>query len=166
MIRLARSGDIPALAEIYNYEVLNGVATFDVEARSYSDRLAWFNAHQGKYRLLVYDEGVIKGYASLSRYHDRKAFDCTAEISVYVGKDFRGKGIGKALAKEVLFLAEKDKAFVSVVSQIEASNAVSRRLHEELGFKYVGTLKDAGIKFGKRLSLDIYQYFIGENKGE
>lgn len=161
MIRLAREEDIPALTEIYNYEILNGVATFDVEKKTYEDRLSWFKAHGGKYRLIVSEEnGVVEGYASLSPYHPRKAFECTAEISVYIGKEYRGRGIGKALAKEIMFAAEKEKNFVSIVSQIESSNAVSKRLHEELGFEYVGTLKDAGIKFGKRLSLDIYQYML------
>lgn len=165
MIRLAVRDDIPALADIYNYEVLNGVATFDTDEKSYEDRLAWFNLHVGKYRLIVSEEGgIIKGYASLSPYHPRKAFCCTAEISVYVGKGYRGKGVGKALLKEILSLAEKDDAFISIVSQIESSNEISGRLHKELGFKYVGTIKDAGVKFKRRLSLDIYQYFIGENQ--
>lgn len=163
MIRLAAKGDIPALTEIYNYEVLNGVATFDMDEKSFEDRLAWFNLHVGKYRLIVFEEeGIIKGYASLSPYHPRKAFGCTAEISVYVGNNFRGLGIGKALMRELLSLAEKDNAFISIISQIESSNVVSEKLHAEFGFKYVGTIKDAGVKFGKRLSLDIYQYFIGE----
>lgn len=164
MMRAAVREDIPALMDIYNFEVLNGVATFDTDEKTYEERLAWFNLHVGKYRLIVFEEDkVIKGYASLSPYHPRRAFDCTAEISVYVGKDFRNSGVGKALMKEILSLAERDGEFISIISQIESSNAVSERLHKELGFKYAGTLKDAGFKFGKRLSLDIYQYFIGEN---
>jgi len=147
--------------EIYNYEVLNGVATFDTEVKTYSDRLDWFNAHSGKYRLIVSEEkDSVQGYASLSPYHQRKAFFPTAEISVYVDKDCRGRGVGKALMRAILSIAKEEKSFAAIVAQIASENAVSKRMHEEFGFKYVGTLSDVGVKFGRFLSLDIYEYSL------
>lgn len=161
MIRPAEERDVSSLMAIYNYEVLNGLATFDTRVKTYDERLSWFNAHSGKYRLSVYEEGgAVLGYASLSPYNERGAFSHTAEISVYVERNSRGKGIGKALMAEILSEAERDGEFSVVISQITAGNTVSRNLHAALGFKYAGTLDGVGFKFGKRLSLEIYEYFI------
>lgn len=161
MIRLAEEGDVKSLMEIYNYEVLNGTSTFDTEAKTYSERLKWFSAHTGKYRLIVSEEnGIALGYASLSQYHPRKAFFPTAEISVYVNKNCRGRGVGKELMRGILSVAKKEKSFATIVAQITSENAVSKRLHEEFGFKYVGTINDVGFKFNRFLSLDIYEYSL------
>ncbi len=161
MIRLANEGDIPALRDIYNYEILNNTATFDCDEKSYGDRVKWFNEHRGKYRLLVWDEdGTVGGYATLSVYNVRRAFFKTAEISVYIKKDFQGRGIGFALSEELLREAKEEKLFSTVVSQVTSDNFISKKLHKKLGFEYVGTLKDVGEKFGRSLSLDIYEYYL------
>lgn len=161
MIRLAEERDVESLMEIYNYEVLNGVSTFDTEVKTYDERLCWFKAHADKYRLIVSEEnGKTLGYASLSPYNLRGAFYPTAEISVYVDKNCRGRGVGKALMRRMLSIAKEEKSFSTILAQITSENAVSKRLHEELGFKYVGTLNDVGFKFNRFLSLDIYEYSL------
>ena len=82
-IRTAQLADLPQLKAIYNHAVAHSTATFDLYPRDDADRLAWFQAHQGKYALLVCEtDGVIAGYASLSRYRERPAFDGAAEISI------------------------------------------------------------------------------------
>ena len=83
MIRRAELKDIPALMDIYNDAILHTTATFDTEVKDYEDRLAWFHAHTGQYVIFVYEEaGTVAGYASLSRYRERKAFDPAVEMRV------------------------------------------------------------------------------------
>lgn len=161
MIRIAQIEDVPALRDIYNYEILNNTASFDDEEKSMEDRLAWFHAHTGKYRLLVYEENEeILGYASLSQYRPRGAYDHTAEISVYVRKDSQGRSIGSALMKELLKQAKEERLFEEIVSLVTASNEVSNKLHDKFGFRLVGVLSNVGKKFGKKLSVNIYQLSI------
>lgn len=158
MIRRAEQSDLKQIGEIYNYEILNGTSTFDTETKDEKYFLEWFKAHEGKYRIIVYEKDkVILGYASLSVYNARGAFSATSEISVYVKKNSRGKGIGTALMSEILREAKNENSFSAIISQITGDNIVSRLLHETFGFQFVGRLKKVGFKFGKPLDLDIYQ---------
>ena len=72
-IRTAERRDLSAMLDIYNYEVKNGTATFDVEPRAGAAGEAWFAAHNtGNHPLLVAEEdGKVLGYASLSPYRGR-----------------------------------------------------------------------------------------------
>lgn len=163
MIRWAKIEDLHEMLDIYNYEVVNGVATFDEVPVTYEQRKEWFNVHKGKYILLVEEQdGKIAGYASVSKLFPKPAYDISGEVSVYVGKDFRGQGIGKALLKELLVQTEKEGNFVSLFSLITGTNEASIHLHEKLGFTYAGVLKESGMKFGKHLDVVIYRYGFNE----
>lgn len=158
LIRKARLADLPQLQDIYNDAVLHSTATFDVSPRSDADCLTWFHAHQGKYLLLVYEiDGGIAGYASLSRYRERPAFDGAAELSIYLHPDFRGQHIGHALMRDILAFAAQQPDIDTVISLITSENAISIHLHEAFGFSLCGVIRHCGRKFGRCLDLSIYQ---------
>lgn len=158
MIRRAVRSDIPQLMDIYNDAILHTTATFDTETKDMENRVAWFEEHQGHHVLFVYElDGCVAGYASLSRYRERKAFDSAVEISIYIHKDYRGRGIGRSLMQETLSFAKECEAIETVISLITSENEVSIRMHEAFGFSYCGQIRNAGIKFGKKLSLNAYQ---------
>lgn len=164
-IRKAREEDISQLQDIYNEAILHTVATFDTEIKDRKNREKWFAEHTGKHVIFVWEqEGVVKGYSSLSRYRDRKAFDGTVEISVYIGADYRGQGIGKALMKEALSFAERAEGITEVVSLITGENKTSIELHEKLGFVYCGQFRNVGQKMGRMLDLNFYQYVPAASK--
>ena len=161
MIRIAERRDIPAMTEIYNEQVRNGTATFDLEECSIGNRTAWFEAHTGRYVLLVDErEGEIAGYASLSQYRVKPAYDSTVELSVYVAPAFRGQGVGRGLMKALLARARADESLHTVVSVITEGNAVSCRLHESLGFTHCGTVREAGRKLGRWIGIETYQIMV------
>lgn len=158
MIRRAEIKDIPVLMEIYNDAILHTTATFDTETKDYKDRLAWFHEHTGRYVIYVYEEaGAVMGYASLSRYRDRKAFDPAVEISLYIHGEYRGRGIGRKLMEQALAFAKECREIGTVISLITSENEVSIHLHESMGFSYCGQIRNAGVKFGKNLNLNAYQ---------
>lgn len=159
MIRKAKPEDLEQLKNIYNDAVLHTVATFDTEVKDDANRLQWFREHEvSPYVIFVEEkEGVICGYASLSRYHDRKAFDKTVEISIYIDEGFRGQGIGKALMAHTLEYAKAHPDIATVVSLVTGENATSIHLHELFGFVYCGQLKNVGYKHGRWLDLNSYQ---------
>lgn len=163
MIRLAVREDIPQLMEIYNYAVINTTATFDMECVNYENRVKWFEEHEVSPYVLYVDvdeeagDEVVTGYASLSLYRERKAFSKTVEVSIYIKKEFQGKGIGKLLMKKVLdYAAENDKIHL-VVSLIEGSNQTSINLHKKFGFEFCGKTHEVGYKFDKWLDLEMYE---------
>lgn len=148
-IRPANEADIPAITFIYNDAILNTTATFDTEIKSEEDRLQWLRSHDDKHPVLVAEkEGAVVGWASLTRWSDRCAYDSTAESSVYVHPAYRQQGVGKNLM-EVLVLEGKRAGLHSLLARITHGNEQSIYLHERLGFELIGTLKEVGVKFGK-----------------
>lgn len=159
IIRTAKISDLQELMDIYNYEVLNGVATFDMEPKSLEERKEWFEAHSSaKYPLIVAEiDGKVAGYASLSKYRERAAYQTTVELSVYINREYRGQGVATALMEHILDMARKEESIHTVVSVITAGNAISARLHEKFGFEYCGTIAEVGMKFGKYLGIEHYR---------
>ncbi len=159
-IRAAKREDLPALLEIYNAEVLQGTATFDLETKTPEQWEQWFEAHQGAGRLLLTAEmdGCAVGYATLSQYRDRKAYDSTAEVSVYVAANCRRQGVATALMEQLLSCAQAEPQLHLhlLVSVITGENEKSCRLHEKFGFVHSGTLPEVGRKFDRWLSVETY----------
>lgn len=161
-IRIAQEGDVPYLLDIYNYEVLHGEATFDINPRTLSERLDWYYAHNvGNHPLIVaVEDGHAVGYACLSPYRVKEAYAATVELSVYVHKDYRKRGIARKLMLHILSMAREDKRIHTVISVITGGNQASVHLHEELGFLHCGTIKEVGVKFGKYLDIENYQMMV------
>ncbi|MBO5254092.1 MAG: N-acetyltransferase [Clostridia bacterium] len=157
-IRKAVLEDLPALLDIYNHEVLNGTATFDLTPQTLPQRRMWFDAHNTEnHPLFVYDaDGVVAGYVSLSDYREKEAYRSTVELSVYVHPAHRGKGLATELMGFILDEARRDDSIHTVVSVITSGNTASVRLHEKFGFTFGGTIKEVGKKFGEYLDIDNY----------
>lgn len=161
-IRAAVQADLPKLLEIYNYEVKNGVATFDTEPLTLEERQPWFDAHNVANHPLIVAEigGVPAGYASLSAFNPKDAYASTVELSVYVDPERRGQGIGRAMTEALLETARQDPRTHRVISLITGSNEASISLHKKLGFRYVGTITEAGYKFGKPLDVGFWELAV------
>src|SRR5699024_830240 len=124
LIRPAQQQDLPALLAIYNHEILNGVATFDLQPKSLAERQSWFDEHnKNNHPLLVAEQdGEVLGYASLSRYAEKAAYNSTVELSVYIAPSARRQGIASQLMLAVIDLAKKDNATHLIVSLITGTN--------------------------------------------
>jgi L-amino acid N-acyltransferase len=153
-LRPAAGADASAVAAIYNEAVRTTVATFDTEPRSLEAQRAWFHQHDARHPVIVADlAGDVVGWASLSPWSDRRAYDGTAEVSFYVRADHRGEGVGRHLLEEVVASGGR-LGFHVLLSRIADGNAVSVHLHEALGFRPVGVMREVGFKFGRWV--DVY----------
>jgi phosphinothricin acetyltransferase len=162
IIRTAKEEDMPELLDIYNYEVEHGFATFDLTPKTMEERTVWFHDHNvGNHPLIVAEEdNRAVGYASLSSYRPKEAYKTTVELSIYVSKDYRRKGIAGKLAADIIELARNNDDVHTVISVITGGNEASILLHENLGFAYCGTMKEMGMKFGKMLDIINYQLMV------
>jgi phosphinothricin acetyltransferase len=161
-IKRATLVHLSAITEIYNEAILNTVATFDTEPRTIEEQKDWFVRHGSKYPILVAEvDGRAVGWASLSRWSDRCAYSDTAEDSLYVKEDCRGKGIGRKLLTS-LIEEGKRAGLHTVIARITAGNEVSIRLHEDAGFQHVGIMKEVGRKFGRLLDVHLMQKLYHE----
>ena len=156
-IRSARREDLDAITEIYNEAIIKTVATFDTEPKTYEEQKKWFDDHGSKNPILVAEQnGVIVGWASLSKWSDRCAYSDTAEISLYVKEEYQKKGIGRRLIDAIVIEGEK-AGLHTIIARITAGNESSLHLHRSVGFTHIGIMKEVGKKFGKQHDVHLMQ---------
>jgi phosphinothricin acetyltransferase len=154
-IRPAQFDDLPGILDIYNEAVLNTTATYDYEPRTLEYRIAWFEQNRAlNYPMFVAaaPEGRVVGWSSLKQYHDRIGYRFTAENSVYVAADQRGRGVGKLLMPPLIEAAHA-RGLHAILAAIDAENEASIRLHAAFGFERAGLFKQVGFKFGRWLDV-------------
>ncbi|MEF9602891.1 GNAT family N-acetyltransferase [Paracoccus sp. PXZ] len=163
-IRDAEDQHINGITAIYNDAVAHTTAIWNETQVDAANRMAWLrDRRRAGYPVLVAvgRNGQVLGYASFGDWRAFDGYRHTVEHSVYVRGDQRGAGIGRALMLDLIERARNLGKHV-MVAGIEAGNAASIRLHEELGFEQVGHLKQVGAKFGQWLDLAFLQLMLDE----
>ena len=134
-LRPLEPDDWPAVAEIYWDGMRDGLATFETEVPSWNE---WDAAHFPEHRLVADLLGEIVGWAALSPASSRRCYSGVAENSVYVARDARGLGVGRALLDALIAGAEAAGLW-TIQTAIFPENRASLALHEKCGFRVVGT---------------------------
>lgn len=148
-----------AVLAIFNDAILHSTALYEYRPRTPEVMARWFAARResGAPVLVAEDEdGAVAGFASWGPFRSFPAYKYTVEHSVYVQRERRGRGVGRALLRALLQRAELQGVHV-MVGAVDASNAASVALHERMGFVHAGRLHAVGFKFGRWLDLDFYQ---------
>jgi len=153
--------DLDALTDIYNHYVRETPITFDTAVFTPEERRPWLLSHlvDGPHRLMVAtdaDTQEILGYATSSPYRAKPAYETSVEVTVYVAPDAGRRGIGTLLYK-ALFEALADEDLHRAYAGIAQPNEASTRLHERFGFRYVGTYREVGRKFGRYWDVAWYE---------
>ncbi|MFP7298327.1 arsinothricin resistance N-acetyltransferase ArsN1 family A [Neobacillus niacini] len=149
VIRGSKDSDINGIQDIYNQGIEDRIATLEVKIKDYSYMKEWYEKHKGRFKVIVaeYNEKIV-GWASLNQYNDRRAYDGVADLSVYISRDFRGKGIGKQLLVELESIARENK-FHKMVLFTFPFNQLGQGLYKKMGFREVGVFKNHGILDGE-----------------
>jgi L-amino acid N-acyltransferase YncA len=159
-VRVATPDDAEALVHIYNQGIQDRVATFETELRTAEMVRAWFD---DRHPIVVVEQGPdIIAYASTSSYRARACYSGIGEFSVYVRRDWRGKGAGRA-AMTALLQACEQAGFWKLVSRVFVENAASRGLLHSLGFREVGTYEKHGQLDGVWRDVVIVEYVFTSN---
>lgn len=158
-VRAATLSDVPAIRSVYAREVLEGVASFELEAPSELDmagRLSTVQSHGLPYLVAVSGE-ALAGFAYATPYRPRGAYQGTVEESVYVAVEHQRRGVGRALLS-ALIQACADRGRRQMVGVItDPGRNGSAALHAALSFREVGVLRGVGEKFGETLDTLIVQ---------
>ena len=162
VIQSITKNNISACLAIYNYEVIHGVATLDLEPRTLEEWHEWYNAHSDEHHPIIVGtiDDVVVGYASLSPYRLKDAFKSTVELSIYIHQDYRGQGVATQLMERILEMAKEDTMLHNVVSVITAGNEGSTKLHNRFGFTYCGLTPEVGFKHGKYQDTETYALLV------
>lgn len=134
--RAATSADASAIAAIYNEGIADRIATFETEPRSATDIAGWFTGEH----LVVVAETEETGpvaFAASFPYSSRSCYRGVGEFSVYVRRDFRGRGAGRAVLA-ALMEAAVTRGMHKLTSRVFPENAASRALLKGLGFEEIG----------------------------
>ncbi len=147
VIREVSFVDTQAITDIYNEAVREGGSSADLVERTLEQRQEWIDSHEPREKFPVVviedpEDGTIMGFASLSRFHAREGYSGNAELSYYVGSQWRGRGVGRALVNWLLNAARK-RGFRQVVAVIFADNVGSQALMKSYKFTQWGLFPKA-----------------------
>ena len=129
-----KESDWDSVSEIYLEGINTGIATFQNSIPNFDD---WNNGHIKSCRLVAKLDGKILGFAALSSISSRQVYSGVAEVSIYIGENYRGLGIGHALMINLIKLSEENN-FWSLQSGIIIENTSSIELHKKCGFREIG----------------------------
>lgn len=154
-VRRAHAGDAEAVRAIRNHAIEHSTALWTETPQSAAEGAAWLAAHLERGSAFVAEtDGEVAGFAVFAPWRALDGYRHTVEDSVYVRAGRHGLGIGSALLA-ALIAAAREAGHHLVIAGIEAGNGASIRLHERFGFEHAGTVREAGIKFGRRLDLTL-----------
>lgn len=171
-IRIASLDDAEELLKIYAPYVEQTAVTFEYEVPTLAEFRERMSRVLAKYPYLVAEEdGELLGYAYVSPFKERPAYDWAVETSIYVKMDCRRLGVGRKLYEEL----EKILKLQNILNmeaciacpQGETDDYLTRdsiRFHEKMGYRMVGEFCQCGYKFHRWYNMVWMEKHIGEHK--
>jgi L-amino acid N-acyltransferase YncA len=161
LIRTVAPADMAAVTGIYAHFVETSTATFDLVApgEATMQRRRQTVIENGLPYLVAELEGYVVGYCYASPFRPREGYRFTVEDSIYIRADCIGHGVGRLLLIELIAQCQARQCH-SMVACVCGVNPKSVALHASVGFLPIGTLPEAGKKFGQWLSLTIMQRLL------
>ena len=162
-VRIATPEDIPFITRIYNEGIEDRIATLETNLRTEEDMLEWLNNRSEKHKVLVIEDenNTVHGWASLNVFNSRCCYSGVVDISIYISRAMRGKGLGKLLLKSLIQTA-KDEGFHKLVLSTFKTNEAGKRLYKSLEFREVGTYEKHGILDGKWIDITIMERMLDD----
>ncbi|KAB2328309.1 N-acetyltransferase [Cytobacillus depressus] len=158
MIREATTTDLMDILHIYNDAIRYTTAVYAYKPQTLENRQIWYEQKKVEgYPILVCEQdNQVVGFATFGPFRAWPAYQYSIEHSVYVDKEYRKKGIGTSLMKELIAIA-KEREYMTLIAGIDAANEKSIAMHKNFGFVHSGTIKKVGYKFNRWLDLAFYQ---------
>jgi L-amino acid N-acyltransferase YncA len=162
VIRPATIADVEAITSIYNEGIADRVATLETEERSLDERLAWLNARTPRTPVFVAErEKNVLGWAALNLFNPRSAYRFVADFSIYIDRESRGQGIGRALL-DFLIESAKTLGYHKLVLAAFSWNEAGMGLYHRAGFREVGHYRQQGVLDGKWVDTVIMELLLDD----
>ena len=149
-IRPASEADAAAICQIYNQGIEDRLATLETELRTPDERRQWLKARSPRHPVIVAERAEPApafsapiAWASLNVFNARDAYRFVADISVYVERQWRGKGAGRVLLTRLIELG-REHGYHKLVLSAFPFNPGGMALYDKLGFRTVGVYKEQG----------------------
>ena len=135
-----KEADWNQVSDIYLDRIKTGIATFQSDIPSWDE---WDKSHIRHCRVVARAGDVILGWAAFSPTSSRCVYAGVAEVSIYINKEYKNQGIGKALLTELIIQSEEE-GFWTLQSGIIKENSSSIELHKKCGFRVLGIREKVG----------------------
>lgn len=139
-IRKAVEADFGTILAIYNQAIPIHQITADLVLATMENRRKWFDFHLQSEQYPVWvleDETGVVGWGSFSPFYERPAFVHTAEISIYLDNNAKGKGYGSAMI-EFMQAEMLNHQIHTLMAYVFELNQVSQNLMKKHGFEQWG----------------------------
>lgn len=174
-IREACPADIPRLLEIYAPYVRETAISFDIEVPTAEEFTQKMQHIKQRYPYLVAeavaeDETEIIGYAYATAFKERAAYDRSVELTIYLAKEAKGRGVGRQL-----YTVLEERLSECGILNLNACIALPRDeadpyvgmdsilFHQAMGFTKVAHFHGSGYKFGRWYDMIWMEKLIGEH---
>lgn len=163
MIRLREleEADLAFVQEVYAYYTLHSTAVYFIDPVPMEEIREIVPLHDPVYRsfIIVDETGGRLGFCYFARFKEKPAFRVSVEVTVYLRPDRLHKGAGREAMRQMEpFIREG--GFRNAVALIDAENEASIRLFESCGYTRCAEIRDVAEKFGKKLTLTMYQKLV------
>ena len=159
-IRPAVETHVAAITRIYNQGIVDRVATLETAERDESERRAWLAAREGRHPVVVAERGgAVVGWGSLNGFNPRPAYRHVADVSVYVEREARGTGVGRALLDR-LVEAAREQGYHKLVLATFPFNPAGQALYRRVGFREVGTYREQGELDGRWVDVTVMELLL------
>jgi phosphinothricin acetyltransferase len=160
-IRAATLGDAEAICTIYNQGIDDRLATLETQRRTPDERRAWLASRGPRHPVFLGEaDGGAVGWASLNAFNPRPAYDGVADLSVYVERAWRGRGVGRRLLSHLVEVGP-GLGYHKLVLAAFPFNAAGMALYERLGFRTVGIYREQGQLDGSWVDVIVMERLLG-----
>ncbi len=159
--RLATLEDIHGIKTIYNQGIEDRIATLETELRTTEEMKKWLKSKSDRHKVLVItaENNTVVGWASLNEFNSRCCYSGVADVSIYIERNMRGKGLGKILLGRLIEVA-KEQGFTKLVLSTFDFNKLGQGLYKAHSFRKVGTYIRQGILDGKWVDVTIMEKLL------
>ncbi|HYB69217.1 MAG TPA: arsinothricin resistance N-acetyltransferase ArsN1 family A [Candidatus Bathyarchaeia archaeon] len=160
VIRPATPDDAAVICTIYNQGIEDRIATLETQLRTPEERREWMAARAPRHPVVVaVSDGQVVGWGSLNSFNPRPAYDHVVDLSVYVERAWRGRGVGRALLEHLLPLARR-LGYHKMVLATFPFNASGVALYERVGFTRVGVYREQGQLDGRWIDVLVMERLL------
>lgn len=159
--RAAELRDVQRITGIYNQGIEDRVATFETRLRDETEMETWLKERESRYKVVVIQDenGIVQGWASINVFHSRCCYDGIGDLSLYIERNLRGKGLGRRLLAYLIETAEEEGFHKLVLSAFDFNEA-AKNLYLSVGFRIVGTYEKQGLLDGKYVDVIIMEKLL------
>ncbi|MBJ8055480.1 N-acetyltransferase [Bacillus cereus] len=159
-IRRATEQDVQEITAIYNEGIEDRIATLETEIKTDKYVMDWLFQREKRYSVIVMEENSgIVGWASINSYSHRCAYRGVGELSIYIKRKHRGKGLGQKLLTSLEKIGQQNEFYKFILFTF-SFNSLGQGLYHKMGYREVGVFEKQGVMDGEHVDVMIMEKLL------